>query len=70
MGWGSGSLVMADIMAGLREEVPQDDLRERIYQVVIRALEASDWDTQDECMGSDPAFDRALRAVHPDWFES
>lgn len=36
---------------------------------VIAAFVDSDWDTQDECLGRDEAYDAAMRELHPHWFE-
>jgi hypothetical protein len=36
---------------------------------LIEIFEDEDWDTQDECMDVDEAYDEALRLLHPDWFD-
>jgi len=63
MGWAGGSYVMADIISVVQTSIPNQSLRERLYVGIIDALERNDWDTQDECLGQDPAFDAAMEAV-------
>lgn len=69
MGWASGSRIMNEIIGAVQPHVADQAAREAIYRPIIDALEDSDWDTQDESMGLDPAFDAVLRGMHPDWFE-
>jgi len=67
MGWTSGSDLMADIINSLKRHLPNNPkLRQKIYVDLIVAFEDSDWDTQDDCYGQDPAFDLALKGIHPD----
>jgi hypothetical protein len=67
MGWASGSSVMESIIEGIRKKVVDEKQRVEIYKVIIEALEDSDWDTQNECIGNDKAYDIALKELHPDW---
>lgn len=67
MGWAGGSYVMTDIIEGIRPEIPDVYQRERVYKPILEALEGADWDTVDEAMGIDPAFDRVVKAMHPNW---
>jgi hypothetical protein len=67
MGWAGGSDVMTDIIRGIRPEIPDVYQRERVYKPILEALEGCDWDTVDEAMGIDPAFDRVVKAMHPGW---
>ena len=67
MGWASGSEVAQTIIETVQAEVEDPKARQRIYAGVIRALENHDWDTQDECLGEDAAFDAAMREAHPTW---
>lgn len=67
MGWGSGSEVARGIIRELQEIIPDKDLRREVYKTVIRNLENADWDTQSDCMGEDPVFDRAIKELHPKW---
>ena len=67
MGWASGSDVMYDIIYALQKEIDDSSKRQRIYSIIIEALEGNDWDTQTECLWIDPAFDEALFQLHPDW---
>lgn len=67
MGWASGSGVMNEIIDTMQDEIDDVDQRRRVYKGIIEAMEGNDWDTQDECIGQDPAFDAALQELHPDW---
>lgn len=66
MGFGSGSDIMHDVITQMKKQFPGEPaLRRKIYHIVIRALDAHDWDTHDECLAQDPEFDTALAAIHP-----
>jgi hypothetical protein len=60
---------MSKVIAGVKPVVADKDDRKKIYRPIIEALEESDWDTQDECMGEDEAYDEAITELHPSWFE-
>ena len=61
MGWASGSQVMSDIIDGVKKQFPDNfETRKKLYILIIEALEMSDWDTQDECMEQDKAYDEAI----------
>ncbi len=68
MGWAGGSELMNVIIVAVKDNVPAFPLRERIYAPIIAAFDNQDWDTQDECLGLDPAFDAAMLAAHPIMF--
>lgn len=57
MGWGSGSAIFGEIISSLQENIPDKDVRKKIYQDIYGAFANADWDTEDECLGEDPAFD-------------
>ena len=67
MGWGSGSDMMDDIIFDMKKKIKDKDIRKTIYKILIDAFENHDWDTQDDCLGSDKVFDDALKELHPDW---
>ena len=67
MGWASGSGLMSEVIASIQENVEDHSIRVVIYTDLINAFEAEDWDTQDECMGEDDAFDEAMGDLHPEW---
>jgi hypothetical protein len=70
MGWGSGSRLFSSIIDAVKPAVADAAMREALYTKLIEAFEAEDWDTQDECLGEDPAYDRAIKSLHPDYYES
>ena len=57
MGWASGSALAASLIDVICEEVPSNDARRSIYQVLIKEFEDCDCDTLDECLAIDPVFD-------------
>lgn len=69
MGWASGSRIMNDVIAAVKPHVASKEAREEIYLEIIQSLEDSDWDTQDECLGEDEAYDTAIKRLHPGWFD-
>ena len=64
MGWSRGSDLMDSIIQSLKYHVINPSIRKEIYKDIIEAFEDHDWDTQDECLGVDEAFDEALEALH------
>lgn len=69
MGWASGSRLFSEVIDVIKKAVPDEDERIDIYMGLIDAFEDADWDTQDECMGQDPAYDAALKELHPEWYD-
>ena len=69
MGWASGCYVMNRIIENLQAEIDSEIYRKRLYKLIIPALQDADWDTELDCIGRDPAYDHAIRELHPDWFE-
>jgi hypothetical protein len=67
MGWSGGSSVMNGIIDVVHREIKDPAVKQRLYKGIIEALEGSDWDTQEECLGQDIAFDAALAELYPDW---
>lgn len=69
MGWASGSRLFSGVISVIKEYVDCEKERKDIYMDLIAEFEEFDWDTQDECIGEDPAYDEALKELHPDWYE-
>jgi len=69
MGWASGSQVMDGIIEVVQKEIKDPKVRFRLYKGIILALEEQDWDTENECEGTDDAYDKALKELHPDWYK-
>lgn len=57
MGWASGSEIAYRMIKVIQENVPDDDIREALYDELINVLEDADCDTLCECVGIDPVFD-------------
>lgn len=66
MGWSGGSSLMKVIIKQVKECVPSAVLRVRIYQPIVEAFDAQDWDTYAECLGEDVAFDEVIVESHPE----
>jgi hypothetical protein len=60
MGWSSGSELFGKVIEAIKPAVPDEEARVAIYTKLIPEFENQDWDTQDECLDMDPAYDRAL----------
>ena len=60
MGWSTGSRLMSDIIGALQEKVPEEKLRQEIYEELIPIFEAFDCDTLQDCAEDDIAFHDAL----------
>ncbi len=69
MGWAGGSDVMSGIIAAIKPRVLEEKQRQEIYREIITMMEDRDWDTQDECLGEDPAYDVVMKELHPQWDE-
>lgn len=69
MGWASGSRLFRTVIEAVKPAIVDSGTREALYMKLIEAFEADDWDTQDECLGEDPAYDKALKALHPGWYD-
>ena len=69
MGWNSASSIVNEMIALIKTEIPDLDRRKALYMKMIVSFEAKDWDTQEECLGRDTAYDEALKELHPDFFE-
>ena len=69
MGWASGSSLMIDVITGLKERGMSLKNRKIVYEVLIPAMQDQDWDTLDEPMGMDEAYEAAMRTINPEWFE-
>jgi len=67
MGWSGGTYVMQDIIGTVQEHIDNEDVRCDLYIGIIEALQMSDWDCAGECLGDDPAYDRALEMVRRAW---
>lgn len=67
MGWASGSRIMSDIIAELKDRIWEDETRQEVYSVLIEAFKENDCDTLNECYGEDPAFDAAYDDSEDDW---
>ncbi len=58
MGWASGSDIAYRLINCIQENVPDDSIRQAIYEELIDAFEDADCDTLCECVGVDPIFDQ------------
>jgi hypothetical protein len=69
MGWSSGSSLMGNIIRRSQKLDISFGQMVELYLILIESFEDRDWDCIDEVMGLDPAFDKAAKILHPDWFE-
>lgn len=66
MGWSSGTEIMEKIIKVLYKEVPEYEVRKRIYIEIIDAFGDADWDNEDESLGKDEAYDGAYNFYYPE----
>lgn len=57
MGFSRGSDIFSGVIAAVKPVVKNIDDRKAIYRQIIDVLNDADWDTQDECLGRDEAYD-------------
>ena len=69
MGWSSGSSTFSGIIAAVLPVVADKEDRKRIYRPIIQAFEDQDWDTQDECVGEDEAYDELYAELYPNDYD-
>jgi hypothetical protein len=69
MGWGSGSILIGEIIVLAKKHIPDTLARAAFYKDLIRTFEGHDWDTQQEAMDIDPVFDATMHFVNPQLFE-
>lgn len=63
MGWASGSGLFGIIIEELQEVIDSKETRKKVYKSLYQAFKQYDWDTEDECVGIDPAFDEMYREI-------
>ncbi len=68
MGWAGGSSLFSSLIDILKGEIPHDR-RVKVYLRMIDAFRADDWDTTDECLGVDDAYDEAYEEFWGDDIE-
>lgn len=65
MGWSGGSRLFGAVIEAIKPEVPDEAKRKNLYLKLIDAFRDEDWDTLDECVGDDPAYDAAYAEIYP-----
>lgn len=68
MGWSGGSEVASSLIRAIKKNVDSDDVKSKLYEELLEALENQDWDNQEDAEGVDPVFDAVLKAKYPDWY--
>ncbi len=61
---------MEAVIKSVKKIVPDEKTRMKIYKPVIQCLEDMDWDTEDEVLGMDPAFDKVFKKMYPEFCEA
>ena len=60
MGWGGGTEIFSVIIQEAVKAVPDKEARKKFYEPILAVFYERDWDTVDECMGVDDAFDELM----------
>jgi hypothetical protein len=68
MGWSSGTEIMNALIMSVQGRMTHDD-KVAFFQEAINIFEDNDWDSLEECLGEDDAFDEAVRNIRPEYFE-
>lgn len=66
MGWARGSDLFDEVIDVIQPAVKKVEKRKKMYRKLISAFEEADWDTMDECLGRDPAYDAVYEEMFPD----
>ena len=69
MSWSRCSELMLGLIDLAQRHIPDRVQRTVFYLGAIALLEEFDWDTHNEAMDEDPAFDDAIFAIYPGWQE-
>jgi hypothetical protein len=56
---------MSGIIGASIKHVPDEQTRTLLYRDIIDVLRAKDWDTMDECLGEDIAYDAIYNEMYP-----
>lgn len=65
MSFAIGSRIMTDIIECLMDKVPEDDIRQDIYEELIEIFEGYNCDTLKNCFKDDDVFEIAFKSIHP-----
>lgn len=60
MGWSSGTDLVVSVATAIRDNVPDNKTRKKLYAALVSAAEDHDWDCQCEATGIDPVLDKLL----------
>lgn len=60
MGWSSGTDIARAVIEAVHANVPDAKTRLKIYKPSLKAMEESDWGTQDESADIDPIWDKLI----------
>lgn len=63
MGWARGSDIFNDLIDAAKKYIPKENRRE-FYKKMINSFEDCDWDTQNECLGNDPIYDKLIKEMY------
>ncbi|MBF0481303.1 MAG: hypothetical protein HQK81_06310 [Desulfovibrionaceae bacterium] len=66
MGWASGSGLFSEIIKVVKDAVPDKEVRKAAYRKLMRVFLDQDWDTENECLGEDEAYDEIYRELYPE----
>jgi hypothetical protein len=61
MGWSGGTNIVRAVAKVIKDNIYNENAKEKIYKVLVHEAEMNDWDCQDEAMGIDPILDKILK---------
>ena len=66
MGWAGGSDLFDYVIMQGKKFIPEKINRKKFLKAMIEAFESHDWDTLDECLGLDDAYDEVYNELYPE----
>lgn len=69
MGWASATGLFIEILEAVKDSGLAFEARKELYEKIYDAFVDKDWDTQDEALGIDPAFDALYKEYYLDVLE-
>jgi hypothetical protein len=61
------SPVMAAVIKAAMLYVPDDELREGFYKLILPSLDHAKWHGHGDCFGIDPVYDAVILELYPQW---
>ena len=64
MGWSSGTELFDALIEAVSSTTLDKEERRAVYRRMLKAFTDADWDSPEECLGDDPAYDAAYKELY------